>query len=245
LTGCVPRWPDSRAPRVYGRRKGRAPSARRRRLLAELLPKLAVPQPAVGELDPFRLFDPAPAEVWLEIGFGKGEHLAFQAAAHPDVGLIGCEPYQDGVASLLAAVDDAGLANVRIHPGDGRVLLEALAPASLARAFVLFPDPWPKKRHHKRRLVAPATLELLARALADGGVLRLASDDAPYLREMLALGLAHPAFDWPAEGPASWRRPADMGPASRCEARALALGHRPGYLEFRRRPRLQPSSSGR
>ncbi|MGH6720182.1 MAG: tRNA (guanine(46)-N(7))-methyltransferase TrmB, partial [Alphaproteobacteria bacterium] len=153
-----------------------------------------------------------------------------------------------------------GLGNVRVYPGDVRVLLGCLAPAVLARAFVLFPDPWPKTRHHKRRLVTPATLDLLARALADGGVLRLASDDAPYLAEMQALALAHPAFDWPASawpasdcppsywpavGPASWRRPADMGPPSRCEARALSQGRRPGYLDFRRRPRVQPSSSGR
>lgn len=223
-------------PRLYGRRRGRALSPRRRALIDGLLPRLAVAPPE-GPLDPRSLFDPPPAEVWLEVGFGKGEHLAWQAARRPDVGLIGCEPYLDGVASLLAAVADGALRNIRVHPDDARTLIDRLAPASLARVFVLFPDPWPKPRHRKRRFLGRATLDALARVLEDGAMLRCATDDEPYLTEMLALALGHPAFAWPAEGPDAWCRPADMGPRSRCEARALAQGRRPVYLEFTRRAR--------
>ncbi len=140
--------------------------------------------PASGRIDPADLF-PDRRPLWLEIGFGGGEHLAEQAAAHPDRGLIGCEPYISGVARLLALAEAQGLTNLRIVVDDARLLLEALPDGCLERIFVLFPDPWPKARHHKRRIVNPATAAQFARLLQPGGELRLATDDMSYARAML------------------------------------------------------------
>jgi tRNA (guanine-N7-)-methyltransferase len=197
-----------------------------------VLPRIAVPD---GPLDPRTLF-PSAREVWLEIGFGAGEHLAHQAARNPDIGLIGCEPYIAGVAACLARIVDAGLGNVRIHADDARALLPRLTPASLARIDLLFPDPWPKPRHRKRRLVDRANLDLIARCLAPGGLFRFATDDPDYAARTLALASRHGAFAWEAAGPADWRRPADAGPLSRCEAKAGSAGRPTVYLAFRRLP---------
>jgi len=224
-------------PRLYGRRKGKRLRPGQTRLVDELLPRLAVGLPeAGGTLDPRALFDPACREIWLEIGFGGGEHLAALAARHPDIGFIGCEPFVNGVAKLLAVVAEAGLANVRLHAGDARPLIDRLAPESLSRAMALFPDPWPKARHHKRRIVAPALLDALARAMAAGAELRLATDDADYLDWMLERLAAHPAFAGPEGGPRGLaQRPPDW-PATRYEAKARAAGRTCGYLLYRRAP---------
>jgi tRNA (guanine-N7-)-methyltransferase len=172
--------------------------------------------------------------VWLEIGFGGGEHLAAQAAAHPGIGFIGCEVFDNGVARLVAAVARQGLGNVRIFADDARLLLAALPAQSVERVFILFPDPWPKMRHHKRRLVTAATLDRLAEILADGGELRLATDDPDYLAAMLALTTAHPAFAWQARRPADWQeRPPDW-PPTRYEEKARAAGRAPAFLRFTR-----------
>jgi tRNA (guanine-N7-)-methyltransferase len=220
---------------TFGRRRGRRLKPGRQALLDEMLPRLRIEPPASGVLDPETLFDPRPQALWLEIGFGAGEHLAAQAARHPELGFIGCEPYVNGVVALLARAREAGLANLRILPGDARPLLERLAPATIARAFVLFPDPWPKRRHRKRRLVRGAFLDLVARALAPGAELRLASDDPDYVAEMLERIPVHPAFRWTARGPADWRiRPPDQ-PETGYEAWAIGEGRRPAYLTFRRR----------
>lgn len=224
--------------RLYGRRIGRPLRAAQQRLLDTRLPRLRIAlPPAGGRLDPARLFDGAVAAVWLEIGFGGGEHLAAQARTHPEVGFIGCEPFVNGVASLLGHVAGDGLANLRVHDDDARALLDALPDASIGRVFVLFPDPWPKKRHHKRRFVGPANLDRLARVMTDGAELRLATDDMDYARWMLAHGRAHPAFAWRARGPEDWRaRPPDW-PATRYEEKATRAGRRSLYLTFVRRPR--------
>lgn len=232
--------PPSGAPRrtVYGRRHGRRLRPGRRRLIEELLPALRFRLPeAGGELAPRRLFDPATEAVWLEIGFGAGEHLAYQAKAHPTIGMIGCEPFVAGVAGLLARVERQRLRNVRIFPDDARELIEALAEASVGRVFLLFPDPWPKRRHAKRRFLCADSLAGLARVMADGAELRLASDVAGQVRWMLEQTLAGAAFEWLARGPGDWRhRPPDW-PATRYETKALEQGRRPTYLRFRRRPR--------
>ncbi len=224
---------------LYGRRRGRPLRPGRRRLLAELLPRLAVPLPAAGEaLDPATLFAPPPEDVWLEVGFGGGEHLAAQARARPEIGVIGCEPYVNGVARLLSLVDRDGLDNVRILADDARPLIEALAEASIGRVFLLFPDPWPKARHHKRRFVVRAMLDSLARIMKDGAELRLATDDGDYLCWMLERALAHPDLEWLARRPDDWRRrPADW-PPTRYEAKALGQGRRCTYLRFARRARF-------
>lgn len=222
---------------LYGRRRGRPLHRGQQALVGTLLPRLAVTLPAAGTLDPSTLFDPRPEEVWLEIGFGSGEHLAAQAAAHPAIGFIGCEVFENGIAKLLADVQRRALANVRILTDDARLLIAALPPASIGRVFILFPDPWPKQRHHKRRVVAGETLAALAAIMTDGAELRLATDDLDYLAWMLARVPVHAAFAWLADRPSDWRvRPADW-PATRYEAKAIAAGRRPYFLRFRRRPR--------
>ena len=222
---------------LYGRRRGRPLHRGQQALVDTLLPRLVVTLPAAGVLDPSALFDPRPEEVWLEIGFGSGEHLAVQAAAHPAVGFIGCEVFENGIAKLLADVQRRALANVRILTDDARLLIAALPPASIGRVFILFPDPWPKQRHHKRRIVAKETLDALAAIMTDGAELRLATDDLDYLAWMLARLPVHPAFAWLADRPSDWRvRPADW-PATRYEAKAITAGRRPYFLRLRRRPR--------
>ncbi len=229
-------------PQSYGRRRGRPLRPARARLMEALLPRLALELPELrAAKDPGALFPDAaggaPEEVWLEIGFGAGEHLAAQAAAHPRVGFLGAEVFINGIASLLSRVEAAGLKNIRIFQGDARDLLEALPAASLGRVFVLFPDPWPKARHRGRRLIQEQTLDQLARVLRDGAELRLATDDPDYLTWMLARTTYHRDFAWQARRAVDWReRPADW-PQTRYEAKALKRGARPAFLRFLRRPR--------
>jgi tRNA (guanine-N7-)-methyltransferase len=202
-----------------------------------LLPQLRLELPAGGRLDPRVVFaDPVDA-VWLEVGFGGGEHLAAQAAANPRIGIIGCEVFENGVVKLLAELQRRALGNVRLFVDDARLLIAALPEGCVARTFILFPDPWPKLRHHKRRIVSTATLDALAHAMSDGAELRLATDDADYLRWMLERATIHPAFEWLARQPDDWRwRRADW-PPTRYEEKALAAGRKPAFLRFRRRPR--------
>lgn len=226
--------------KVHGRRTGHRLRPAQQRVLDELLPELRIDPPASGgTLTPRALFPHRPSEVWLDIGFGAGEHLAWQAETHPGVGVIGAEVFRDGLAKALRRVEDRGLTNVRLFDGDARELLAALPDASLTRVFVLFPDPWPKTRHHKRRFVQAANLDVLARVLGDGGELRLATDDPSYQRWMVVAMQRHPAFAWTARRAADWReRPADW-PPTRYEQKALADGRRPMFLRYRRRPRAE------
>jgi tRNA (guanine-N7-)-methyltransferase len=193
--------------RSYGRIKSRAIKPRQAALMETLLPRIA--------LDPARPVDPkalAPdaAETWLEIGFGGGEHMAAQAARRPDVLVLGAEPFLNGAASALRHVDEAGLDNVRLLVGDARELMAALPDASLARIFVLFPDPWPKARHNKRRLVQPATAAEFVRLLAPGGRLRFATDVQAYADWALEILLKTPGLAWTAGRADDWRTaPAD------------------------------------
>ena len=224
---------------LYGRRQGRPLRAGRRALLDEALPPLAVDLPPDGGgFDLADLFDPLPELLFLEIGFGGGEHLAWQAARHPAAGFLAAEYFITGVASLLGQLPDGGRGlALRLYLGDARDLIERLPDAALDRVFILFPDPWPKRRHHKRRLIQAATVGELARILKDGGELRFATDDPGYLDWALQRLTAEPALAWQAAGPADWRcRPTDW-PPTRYEEKALAAGRRPAYLRFRRRPR--------
>ena len=221
--------------RLYGRRRGRPLRPGRDRLRHELLPRLAIDLPGRGVLEPRRLFSPAIAQVWLEIGFGGGEHLAAQAERHPDIGFIGCEVFENGIARLVGEVAQRGLGNIRVFADDARLLLDRLPPSSLGRVFILFPDPWPKRRHHKRRIVAGATLDRLAQLMQPGAELRLATDDRDYLAWMLERLTAHPDFAWLARRPADWRqRPPDW-PPTRYEEKARAAGRPPSFLRFLRR----------
>ena len=198
--------------------------------MAALLPRLAIPDDA-APIDPAALFPQPVRDVWLEIGFGAGEHLAAQAAAHPDIGFIGAEPFENGVAALLVTVQAENLANVRVFADDARLLMARLPDASIGRLFVLFPDPWPKARHHKRRIVGPSTLPQLARILKDGGELRFASDDADYIAWVLEHAAREPTFQRDPRGRGSdW-------PQTRYEAKARAAGRDCAFLRYTRRPR--------
>ena len=172
--------------------------------------------------------------VWLEIGFGGGEHMVHQAAANPGVGIIGAEPYINGVAMLLGKIRRAGVANLAVHPGDARDLMDVLPEASIERAFLLYPDPWPKKRHHRRRFVTQEHLEPLARAMKPGAMLRIATDIGDYVRQSLQ-EVPNAGFEWLAERPDDWRRPWDDWLATRYEIKALREGRTPHYLGFVRR----------
>lgn len=228
---------DVRERTLYGRRRGKKLRDGQQSLLATLLPRLTVVVPPEPQkIDLAGLFGGTlPADgVWLEIGFGAGEHLVWQAREHPKVGLIGCEPYINGVAKCLAHIEREGVGNIRLFTDDAMLVMKALPNASLSRAFVLFPDPWPKSRHHKRRFVQRANLDVLARLLKPGAELRLATDDPSYLPWMIEHACTHAAFDWLAERPADWRgRPVDW-PPTRYEQKMLA-GHQPAFLRFRRR----------
>jgi tRNA (guanine-N7-)-methyltransferase len=228
--------PPERKRTLYGRRQGRKLRPGRAALLDEMLPRLSVPLPAEGAALDWRGLFPRPVEdLWLEVGFGAGEHLAWQAARHRHVGLIGCEPFVNGITTLLRAVEDMGLDNVRVHAEDARQVIDALPDASLGRCFVLFPDPWPKKRHHKRRFIRPETLDALARKMKNGAELRLASDNQPLVDWMLWHVRAHGAFEWMARGPRDWRERPEDWPPTRYEAKQLH--GTPVFLRFRRLPR--------
>ena len=231
------------APRkLYGRRQGRPLRAGRRHLLDEVLPGLEIELPDEDRsLDPVQLFDRPPPAVFLEIGFGAGEHLVWQAAHHPEAGFLAAEYFVTGVATLLGQLPEGERgARLRLYIGDARDLLDALPDACLDRIFILFPDPWPKRRHHKRRLIQAATAGSLARVLKDGGELRFATDDAGYLAWALERLTAEPALEWQVRGPDDWRRRRDDWPPTRYEEKALAAGRRPAYLRFRRRARACP-----
>jgi tRNA (guanine-N7-)-methyltransferase len=217
------------ALRSYGRIKARPIKPRQAELFDSLLPRITIPD---GPVDP-RALMPAARETWLEIGFGGGEHMAAQAARHPDVLILGAEPFQNGVASALRHIDEQGLANVRLRPGDARQLVADLPDASVTRVFILFPDPWPKARHHKRRLIQPDTLADLARVLAPGGTLRFATDWADYAAWTLEKLAASPAFHWIAEAADDWRTPPADHVTTRYETKRLG-DCAPVFLDFER-----------
>lgn len=221
--------------RSFGRRRGRKASDRQRSLMTTLLPRVTVD---VGRLaagpgeGPAALFGKPCAQIWLEIGFGGGEHLIWQARANPEVGLIGCEPFEDGVVKVLDAIDSEAIGNVRLLADDARPMLRALPASSIDRAFILFPDPWPKRRHQKRRLVQPPLVAELARVLKPGAELRFATDIGDYARTALLAVCGNPHFYWTATAPADWRaRPADW-PPTRYEAKAEREGRRSYYFRF-------------
>ncbi|MEL7213418.1 MAG: tRNA (guanine(46)-N(7))-methyltransferase TrmB [Pseudomonadota bacterium] len=172
-------------------------------------------------------------EIWLEIGFGGGEHLVHQAASNPGIGIIGAEPYINGVAMLLGKVRKAGIENLRIYPNDARHLFDVLPEASVSRAFLLYPDPWPKKRHHRRRFVTPEHLEPLAYVLKPGAEFRVATDIPDYVRQTLEQ-VPKAGFTWLAERPRDWRNPWDDWISTRYEQKALREDRVPHYLTFRR-----------
>jgi tRNA (guanine-N7-)-methyltransferase len=201
--------PAPRPLRSFGRIKSRAIKPRQAALFDTLLPSIALPDPRAGSIDPKALMPGAKA-VWLEIGFGGGEHLAEQAARHPDTLMIGCEPFLNGVGSALRHIDERGLTNVRLHADDARDVMTALPDASLDRIMILFPDPWHKARHNKRRLVQDETAAEIARLLKSGGGLRFVTDWKDYADWALERFGRTPGLVWQAEEADDWRvAPAD------------------------------------
>jgi len=220
---------------LWGRRKGKPLSARRLALVRQRLPDLAIDidEPAPARLE--SLFAASVSGIGVEIGFGGGEHLIHEAQSRPGIGFIGVEPFLSGLAKTVAAIADLGLDNIRLFGGDAAVLFDWLPPDSLVRIDLLYPDPWPKKRHWKRRFVNRENLARISRALASGGSFRFVSDIDSYVAWTLAHCLERSDFDWTAERPDDWRKPFPGWPGTRYEAKALAAGRKSTYLEFRRR----------
>ncbi|MDA0224463.1 MAG: tRNA (guanosine(46)-N7)-methyltransferase TrmB [Proteobacteria bacterium] len=223
----------------YGRRRGKTLRPSQVGYIAEDLGKLAVPNvswednPNRDPIDPSSLFD-GTRPVWLEIGFGGGEHMVHQALTHPHVGIIGCEPYINGVAMLLGKIRAANVHNLAIHPGDARDLFDILPQGSIDRAFLLYPDPWPKTRHHRRRFVNREFLDPLADVMKSGAILRIATDIEDYVRQSLQELIHHPEFTWLAQTADDWRKPWVDWHSTRYEQKALREGRTPHYLTFRR-----------
>lgn len=232
-----PNSPDAQRRNFYGRRHGKTMNKAQKGYLEDDLGALSPgsvsweDNPDRRPLDLVDRFGDRP--VWLEIGFGGGEHLVHQAASNPDVAIIGAEPYINGVAMLLGKIRRSGVGNISVHPGDARDLMDVLPEGSIAKAFLLYPDPWPKKRHHRRRFVTAEHLKPLARSLTKGAEFRIATDIPDYVRQALE-EVPKAGFEWMAESAEDWRRPWADWISTRYEQKALREGRRPHYLTFRR-----------
>ena len=217
---------------LYGRSRGKKLRAYHTRLIEERLPALEIEQQPIGDCG--ALFPFAPGEVWLEIGFGGAEHLLAQARARRDVGFIACEPFINGVAKALAGIEEDKLDNVRLRAGDAGALIARLPDACLSRIFILYPDPWPKRRQNKRRLISETMVGELARVARSGASVRFATDIDDYAGWTLQRFLGSADFVWLAKEADDWRRPwADWRP-TRYEAKAAREQRRPVYLTFQR-----------
>jgi tRNA (guanine-N7-)-methyltransferase len=218
----------------FGRRKGHALRPRQAALLDTLLPQLALDLTEPAPADLRTLFESVDA-VRLESGFGGGEHLIAEAERNPRTGFIGIEPFVNGMAKALAAIDERKLRNIRLHHGDATDVLPWLPPGSLVRFDLLYPDPWPKRRHWKRRIISDATLARLARVLKSDGLVRFATDIPDYAAWTLLHFFRSKDFEWTAERADDWRKPWRGFESTRYEAKALREGRTPCYLNFRRR----------
>jgi tRNA (guanine-N7-)-methyltransferase len=231
---ALPITPPARTYGFFGRRKGHRLRPHQADLLTHLLPRLSLKLTDPAPVEVGRLFPGAVDEVFLEIGFGGGEHLLAEALRRPHHGLVGCEPFVNGMAKLLAGVAAQGVENVRVHLGDGLAVANWLPPASLAGIFILYPDPWPKRRHGKRRLIQDATVATLARPLRSGAFVRLATDSADYAGWILERFARSSAFRGGLEYPGEGRQPWPDFPGTRYGAKALREGRASRYLTFRR-----------
>ena len=217
--------------RMYGRSGGRPLSRRQQELVDHYLPDLAVPETCLGALDPRFLFARPVEQVWLEIGFGGGEHLCGQAQRHPQDGFLGAEPFLEGVGKCLSQLVDGSVDNVRLWRGDGRLLVDQLVDQCVDRLVILFPDPWPKTRHHKRRLVQPRFLDAAARILKPGAQVRFATDWADYAERALEAFLRDGRFLWLAQRADDWRMPPADHVTTRYQEKRLG-DCAPVFLDF-------------
>ena len=222
----------------YGRIRGKTMRASQKEYLESDLADLSPgavswdENPDRSPLDLAAVF-PGKSEYWIEIGFGGGEHLVHMAKTYPDIGIIGAEPFVNGIAMLLGKIRDADVDNLRVYPGDARDLFDVIPAGSIAKAFLNYPDPWPKARHHRRRFVTQDHLELLHNVLAPGAEFRVATDIPDYVRQTLQ-EVPKAGFEWLAEGPADWRDAWSDWTSTRYEQKALREGRTPHYLTFRR-----------
>jgi tRNA (guanine-N7-)-methyltransferase len=223
--------------RLYGRSKGKALRASQQDLVDRLLPQIAVPED--GPIDSATLFGDAPGQgrpLHFEIGFGGGEHMAYRADMLPDHGFVGCEPFVNGVAQALTHIRDDALGNVRLHMGDALQVLSRVPDGALSFAYLLHPDPWPKARHAKRRMMNDGPVEMIAAKLKPGGEFRFGTDHPIYLRHALMVMQRHTdKFEWLAETPADFLTRPGGWPETRYEAKARRLGHEVWYFRYRRR----------
>lgn len=225
--------PQRKRENLYGRRSGKALAPYQHDLIGRLLPLLSLDPTA--PLDPASLFGSQCSDLWLEIGFGAGEHLLATAEAHRDVGLIGCEPFVNGMARVVAGLAQHDLNNVRLYCGDAGDVIDALPADCLGRVFVFFPDPWPKRRQRKRRFLSDDMLNRLARVMKPGAELRFATDVDDYCGWVLARVLRSPHFGWAAISPRDWREPWPSWITTRYEAKAREAGRRSSYITVLRR----------
>ncbi len=219
--------------KFYGRRKGKKLRDQRSSAYEDVYPRISLPVPDAAT-DPASFFDFPVKEVWLEVGFGSGEHLVHQALQNPDVGMIGCEPFLNGIAALCTEIKTKNIRNIRIFGDDARLLLPQLADGSLGRAFVLNSDPWPKKRHAKRRFIQTATLDMLHRLLKKNAELRLSSDHPVLIAWQLHQTYFHGGFDWQAKCANDWRRRPDDLPETRYQKKGQREGRDTVFLNFNR-----------
>ncbi len=223
----------AKKPTLFGRQKTKKLSARQQGLVDNLLPSLRLaPESGPPGAATLKWLNARPLS--LEIGFGGGEHLAAMAKAHPDINFIGCEPFLNGIAKLLVAINEHNLTNIKLYDHDARHILDWLPAASLERVYILYPDPWPKKRHQKRRLVTRDTLKLLARTMKPGASLLIASDIADYIRTSLLALKASPEFAWSPVSANDWKTPPAKWPGTRYEQKAIREGRKPVYLKITR-----------
>ncbi len=220
---------------LHGRRIGHKLSPRQQNLLNTILPPIRISLEEKDRCDPQNWFGSHIKQVWLEIGFGSGEHLVSQAKAHPEIGFIGCEPYINGIVKVLSSIEEGNIGNIRIYDDDAVHVISRLSPKSVDRVFLLFPDPWPKKRHAKRRFVTRENADHLANMMKDGGELRIASDIGAYVRSTLLTFADHKAFAWVDDGPHSWNIRTPDWPPTRYEQKALRADRKPVYLRFLKR----------
>jgi tRNA (guanine-N7-)-methyltransferase len=231
-SGRAPEDAGAPLPRsgLFGRRRGKRLTARCDELLLTALPAIALDP--TQPIKPRALSESPASAVWLEIGFGGGEHLAAVAQAEPQALFLGCEAFHNGVAKALVLIEEQGLRNIRLYEGDARDVVEALPEDALDGVYLLYPDPWPKRRQRKRRFISDLTLTRLARAMREGGELRFATDIDDKAGWTLARVLRSPHFSWTPRSAADWREPWAGWSSTRYEAKALREGRRPAYFTF-------------
>ena len=222
----------------YGRLKGKHMKDTQKGYVAEDLAAISLPNvsweenPKRTQIDMKAQFGDNP--VWLEVGFGGGEHMVHQAVQNPHVQFLGCEPYINGVGMLLGKIRKAGVENITLHAGDARDVMDILPDGSIDRAFLLYPDPWPKKRHHRRRFVTPEHLDPLARCLKSGAIFRVATDIQDYVRQTMEQMTVRDDFEWLAETADDWRVAWPDWHSTRYEQKAFREGRTPHYMTFRK-----------